>query len=163
MKKICLALAFGLLALPALAQYGTLDSTGLPGLSGAATPIEYGFTPPPPPAPATQACADGSVILATDVCPVSPPPAPAPVTPPPAEIMCDFASTISKIPVLGTVLWPIPFPISPLALPTFRGYSPVHVTRVEVTDNGFSEGQASYTGVAYVVSEPGITMNLCFD
>jgi outer membrane autotransporter protein len=39
--------------------------------------------PPPPPAPppATQTCPDGSVILATDACPV-PPPAPPP--PPPA-------------------------------------------------------------------------------
>jgi opacity protein-like surface antigen len=40
-------------------------------------------TPPPPPAPATQTCYDGSVILATDVCPQppveTPPPPPAPV------------------------------------------------------------------------------------
>ena len=38
--------------------------------------------PPPPPPPATQTCWDGSVILATDVCPaqpVPPPPPPAPV------------------------------------------------------------------------------------
>jgi OmpA-OmpF porin, OOP family len=35
-------------------------------------------TPPPPPAPATQTCPDGSVILATDVCPAPPPPPPAP-------------------------------------------------------------------------------------
>ena len=40
--------------------------------------------PPPPPAPAappppaTQTCPDGSVILATDVCPVPPPPPPPP-------------------------------------------------------------------------------------
>lgn len=37
--------------------------------------------PPPPAAPATQTCADGSVILATDMCPAPPPPpmpAPAP-------------------------------------------------------------------------------------
>jgi len=36
--------------------------------------------PPPPPAPppATQTCADGSVILATDVCPAPPPPPPPP-------------------------------------------------------------------------------------
>jgi opacity protein-like surface antigen len=33
--------------------------------------------PPPPPAPpATQTCPDGSVILATDVCPAPPPPPP---------------------------------------------------------------------------------------
>ncbi len=37
-------------------------------------------TPPPPP-PATQTCPDGSVILATDTCPVPPPPPP----PPPPE------------------------------------------------------------------------------
>ena len=37
--------------------------------------------PPPPPAPATQTCPDGSVILATDVCPAPPPPPP----PPPGE------------------------------------------------------------------------------
>jgi opacity protein-like surface antigen len=37
--------------------------------------------PPPPAAPATQTCPDGSVILATDVCPVPPPPPP----PPPPE------------------------------------------------------------------------------
>jgi opacity protein-like surface antigen len=37
--------------------------------------------PPPPPPPATQTCPDGSVILATDVCPVPPPPPP----PPPPE------------------------------------------------------------------------------
>jgi outer membrane receptor protein involved in Fe transport len=38
--------------------------------------------PPPPPAPpATQTCPDGSVILATDVCPAPPPPPP----PPPPE------------------------------------------------------------------------------
>ena len=34
--------------------------------------------PLPPPPPATQTCPDGSVILATDVCPVPPPPPPAP-------------------------------------------------------------------------------------
>ena len=37
--------------------------------------------PPPPPPPATQTCPDGSVILATDACPVPPPPPP----PPPPE------------------------------------------------------------------------------
>jgi opacity protein-like surface antigen len=34
--------------------------------------------PPPPPAPATQTCPDGSVILATDTCPLPPPPPPPP-------------------------------------------------------------------------------------
>ncbi len=37
--------------------------------------------PPPPEAPATQTCPDGSVILATDMCPLPPPPPP----PPPPE------------------------------------------------------------------------------
>ncbi|MBA3243324.1 MAG: porin family protein [Acidobacteria bacterium] len=40
--------------------------------------------PPPPEAPATQTCPDGSVIMATDVCPVPPPPPPPP--PPPAPV-----------------------------------------------------------------------------
>lgn len=34
--------------------------------------------PPPPVAPATQTCPDGSVILATDICPAPPPPPPPP-------------------------------------------------------------------------------------
>ena len=34
--------------------------------------------PPPPPPPATQTCPDGSVILATEVCPAPPPPPPPP-------------------------------------------------------------------------------------
>jgi opacity protein-like surface antigen len=34
--------------------------------------------PPPPPPPATQTCPDGTVILATDACPVPPPPPPPP-------------------------------------------------------------------------------------
>jgi TonB-dependent receptor len=39
--------------------------------------------PPPPPAPpATQTCPDGSVILATDSCPVPPPPPPPPAAAP---------------------------------------------------------------------------------
>jgi iron complex outermembrane receptor protein len=38
--------------------------------------------PPPPAAPATQTCADGSVILATDACPVPPPPPPPPAPEP---------------------------------------------------------------------------------
>jgi len=33
---------------------------------------------PPPPPPATQTCPDGSVVLATDSCPLPPPPPPAP-------------------------------------------------------------------------------------
>ena len=38
--------------------------------------------PPPPPPPATQTCPDGSVILATDVCPAPPPPPPPPAPTP---------------------------------------------------------------------------------
>jgi iron complex outermembrane receptor protein len=38
--------------------------------------------PPPPAAPATQTCADGSVILATDACPAAPPPPPPPAPEP---------------------------------------------------------------------------------
>ncbi len=46
-------------------------------------PPVYVAPPPPPPAPAMQTCADGSVILATDVCPAPPPPpAPAPAPAP---------------------------------------------------------------------------------
>ncbi len=45
------------------------------------TPPAFVAPPPPPPPPvappATQTCADGSVVLATDACPVPPPPPPA--------------------------------------------------------------------------------------
>lgn len=44
---------------------------------GAPAPAPVILPPPPPPAPvapATQTCADGSVILATDMCPAPPPP-----------------------------------------------------------------------------------------
>jgi len=37
--------------------------------------------PPPPAAPATQTCPDGTVVLATEVCPVPPPPPPPPASP----------------------------------------------------------------------------------
>jgi iron complex outermembrane receptor protein len=48
----------------------------------AARVIDTVAPPPPPPAPpATQTCPDGSVILATDACPMPPPPPP----PPPPE------------------------------------------------------------------------------
>jgi outer membrane immunogenic protein len=61
--------------------------TGILGLGlmfGASAPAVVDLPPPPPPppapvveAPATQTCPDGSVILATDVCPAPPaPPAP---------------------------------------------------------------------------------------
>ena len=42
-------------------------------------PVPVAFVPPPAPLPpATQTCADGSVILATDACPVIAPPEPVP-------------------------------------------------------------------------------------
>lgn len=41
--------------------------------------------PLPEPAPATQTCADGSVILATDICPAPPMPMPAPAPAPEPE------------------------------------------------------------------------------
>nr|WP_314446458.1 outer membrane beta-barrel protein [uncultured Sphingomonas sp.] len=44
-------------------------------------PVVEPAPPPPPPPPQTQTCPDGSVVLATDACPVPPPPPP----PPPAE------------------------------------------------------------------------------
>jgi OmpA-OmpF porin, OOP family len=47
-----------------------------------APPPPVVVAPPPPPPPATQTCPDGSVILATDVCPAPPPPPPPP---PPTE------------------------------------------------------------------------------
>ncbi len=49
-------------------------------LAAAAPPPEPYVVPPPPPPPppATQTCPDGSVILATDACPVPPPPPPPP-------------------------------------------------------------------------------------
>ncbi|WP_246450253.1 TonB-dependent receptor [Sphingomonas rhizophila] len=50
-----------------------------------AQPVEVAPPPPPPPpqdVPASQTCADGSVILATDVCPAPPPP---PAPPPAGE------------------------------------------------------------------------------
>jgi OOP family OmpA-OmpF porin len=43
-------------------------------------PAPY-VAPPAPPPPATQTCPDGSVILATDVCPPPPPPPPPPPEP----------------------------------------------------------------------------------
>jgi outer membrane receptor protein involved in Fe transport len=47
-----------------------------------APPMAVAPPPPPPAAPATQTCSDGSVILATDACPVPPPPPPPPVPEP---------------------------------------------------------------------------------
>lgn len=57
-------------------------SAGLSYSFGAATlpppPPPPPAPPPPPEPPATQTCADGSVILATDMCPAPPPPPPEP-------------------------------------------------------------------------------------
>ena len=45
-------------------------------------PAPYVAPPaPPPPPPATQTCPDGSVVLATDMCPPPPPPPPPPPEP----------------------------------------------------------------------------------
>lgn len=67
---------------------GTHMITGLLGLGVKFLPMAAPVVlppappPPPPPPPATQTCPDGSVILATDVCPAPPPPPPPP---PPTE------------------------------------------------------------------------------
>ena len=77
---------------PILAAWGELgDRKGL-GLRagwriGGARVIDAAPPPPPPPppvveAPATQTCSDGSVILATDSCPLPPPPPPPPAPEP---------------------------------------------------------------------------------
>ncbi len=75
------------------ANYRT-NSSRLTGLIGIgvllfqpAEPVVLAPPPPPPPlpepvAPATQTCPDGSVILATDICPAPPPP-PPPLPPEP--------------------------------------------------------------------------------
>lgn len=47
-----------------------------------ASVVEPAPPPPPPPPPATQTCPDGSVILASDACPVPPPPPPPPAPAP---------------------------------------------------------------------------------
>jgi len=46
------------------------------GAAEAPPPVVVAPPPPPPAAPATQTCPDGSVILATDICPAPPPPPP---------------------------------------------------------------------------------------
>ncbi|HVM37264.1 MAG TPA: TonB-dependent receptor [Sphingomicrobium sp.] len=51
--------------------------------SAAAAPLPVVTPPPPPPPVATQTCPDGSVVLATDSCPLPPPPPPPP---PPAPV-----------------------------------------------------------------------------
>jgi hypothetical protein len=64
-------------------MYG-LTLRGKLGATRAAPPVEVAPPPPPPPpaAPATQTCSDGSVILATDSCPLPPPPPPPPAPEP---------------------------------------------------------------------------------
>ncbi len=49
------------------------------GASVAPAPVYVAPPPAPAPAPATQTCYDGSVILATDICPSPPAPPPAPM------------------------------------------------------------------------------------
>jgi iron complex outermembrane receptor protein len=67
------------------ANFNAPRTFGLQGIINFAPPpvrpVPMIAPPPPPPiAPATQTCADGTVILATDACPVpAPPPAPPPV------------------------------------------------------------------------------------
>jgi opacity protein-like surface antigen len=51
---------------------------GAPAPAPAYVPAEAPPPPPPPPAPATQTCPDGTVILATEICPAPPPPPPPP-------------------------------------------------------------------------------------
>ncbi len=48
-------------------------------------PIVVEPVAPPPPPPATQTCPDGTVILATDICPAPPPPPPPPIPEPVPE------------------------------------------------------------------------------
>ena len=48
---------------------------GAPAVAPAYVPVA---APPPPPPPATQTCPDGTVILATEMCPLPPPPPPPP-------------------------------------------------------------------------------------
>jgi iron complex outermembrane receptor protein len=66
--------------------YGRRFLAGFTYKFGASAPAlaeaPYVAPPPPPPAPpATQTCPDGTVVLATDACPMAPPPPP----PPPPE------------------------------------------------------------------------------
>ncbi len=51
---------------------------GAPAEAPYVAPVEVSAPPPPPVAPATQTCPDGSVIMATDICPAPPPPPPPP-------------------------------------------------------------------------------------
>ena len=64
-------------------QPRTIGLTLRQAFRSAAAPPPIYVAPPPPPPVATQTCPDGSVILATDMCPAPPPPPPPP--PPPGE------------------------------------------------------------------------------
>ena len=55
-------------------------SFGAPAVAPYVPPVVA--APPPPPPPATQTCPDGSVVLATDICPAPPPPPPPPLPTP---------------------------------------------------------------------------------
>ncbi|QNM82622.1 outer membrane beta-barrel protein [Sphingomonas sabuli] len=54
---------------------------GAPAAAMAPMPVAAPAPPPPPP-PATQTCPDGTVIMATDICPAPPPPPPPPAPAP---------------------------------------------------------------------------------
>ncbi|HZB70383.1 MAG TPA: TonB-dependent receptor, partial [Sphingomicrobium sp.] len=61
-------------AAPGYARYAAGLRIAFGGASAPTPPPPPAMVaPPPPPPPATQTCADGSVILATDVCPGPPP------------------------------------------------------------------------------------------
>ena len=65
-----------------IGQPRTIGLTVRQSFRSAPLPPPLIVAPPLPPAPpATQVCADGSVILATDMCPVAPPPPPPPPAP----------------------------------------------------------------------------------
>lgn len=68
-------------AAPGYARYAVGVRVALGGRSAPPPPPPPPPLPPPPPSPATQTCADGSVILATGTCPVPPPPPPPAATP----------------------------------------------------------------------------------
>lgn len=76
--------------------------------------------PPPPPPPATQTCPDGSVILATDGCPVPPPPPPPPPPAPEADGGDDEPTAVLTPPATDTTA-DIPAEGPPEAVPPAEG------------------------------------------
>jgi opacity protein-like surface antigen len=66
-------------------RHQLLAGVGIRFGGSAPAPVVELPPPPPPLAPATQTCPDGSVILATDVCPAAPLPPPPPPPPPSGE------------------------------------------------------------------------------